>query len=252
MNFKILIILLLAAPLSWSQSVNQKDTQGRKQGVWQKNYPKSRAFEYKGQFKDDKPVGTFYYYYVSSKKKAIIVHDEKTGRSTAVMYHENGVLMAKGIFRNQEKDSIWEYYGPSGRISTKESYSNGKLNGNQIVYYVFEDPSDRRMIVAKVTPYVMGIINGDVIEYFDTGVIKSKVTYVKGKKEGVGVINHPNGKVMMTERYKGGIQHGWQSAHNESGVETGKVYYRSGKRIQGKELEKHLKMCKEKGISPNG
>src|SRR5690606_18796086 len=126
-----------------------------------------RAFEYKGQFKDDKPVGTFTYYYPSTTVKAAIKHEEKTGRSTAVMYHENTLVMAKGIFRNQEKDSVWEYYGPSGRLSTKETYTKGKLNGNQTVYYVFEDPSDKRVVVAKVTPYKMGVIHGDVVEYFD-------------------------------------------------------------------------------------
>jgi antitoxin component YwqK of YwqJK toxin-antitoxin module len=253
MIVRILFIgLLFVTPQLWGQTVNQKDTQGRKQGAWQKTYPKSRAFEYKGQFKDDKPVGTFYYYYASTKKKAIVTHDVKTGRSTSVMYHENGVLMAKGIFRNQEKDSVWEYYGPSGRLSTKETYSNGKLNGNQTVYYIFEDPMDKRVVVAKVTPYKMGVIHGDVIEYFDTGIIKSKVNYVNGKKEGIAVTNHPNGKVMITERFKGGIQHGWQSAHDQTGKETGKQYYRYGKRIEGKELEAHLKQCKAKGINPNG
>jgi len=245
-------VLFFVAPNVWGQTVNQKDTQGRKQGAWQKTYPKSRAFEYKGQFKDDKPVGTFTYYYPSTKVKAVIKHDEKTGRSSAVMYHENGLVMAKGIFKNQEKDSVWEYYGPSGRLSTKETYSKGKLNGNQTVYYVFEDPADKRVIVAKVTPYKMGVIHGDVIEYFDTGIIKSKVNYVNGKKEGVAVTNHPNGKVMITERFKGGIQHGWQSAHDMSGKETGKQYYRYGKRIEGKELEKYLKQLKDKGINPNG
>ena len=117
----IFTVLFFSAPQVWAQTVNQKDTQWRKQGPWQKTYPKSRAFEYKGQFKDDKPVGTFHYYYPSTKLKAVVKHDEKTGRSVSVMYHENGVVMAKGIFRDQEKDSIWEYYGPSGRLSTKET-----------------------------------------------------------------------------------------------------------------------------------
>lgn len=251
MIFRILFISMLVAPVIWGQTVNQKDAQGRKQGVWQKTYPKSRAFEYKGQFKDDKPVGTFNYYYPSTKMKAVIRHDDKTGRSTAVMYHENGLIMAKGIFKNEEKDSVWEYYGPSGRLSTKETYVKGKLNGNQTIYYVFEDPNDKRVITAKVIPYKMGVIDGEVVEYFDTGIVKSKATYVNGKKEGVAITNHPNGKVMITERFKDGVQHGWQLAHDQTGKETGEQYYRYGKRIEGKELEKYLEQLREKGIDPN-
>ena len=94
---------------------------------WQKSYPKSTAFEYKGQFKDDKPVGTFTYYYPSTKVKAVIKHDEKTGRSAALMYHESGVLFARGIYKNQLKDSVWDYFGPSGRLSKKETYLKDQL-----------------------------------------------------------------------------------------------------------------------------
>jgi antitoxin component YwqK of YwqJK toxin-antitoxin module len=237
---------------SFAQTVNQKDSQGRKQGPWQKTYPKSRAFEYKGQFKDDKPVGTFTYYYQTTKVKAVINHNATTGRSTAIMYHENGVVMGKGIFKNQLKDSVWEYYDNKGRLSTRETYSKGQLNGNQTIYYVFDNHNDRRVIVAKVTPYKMGVINGDVIEYFDSGVVKSKTTYVNGKKEGVAVINHPNGKPMITERYIHGVQHGWQLAHDETGKESGRKYFNHGEMLEGERLERHLKKCKEKGINPNG
>lgn len=252
MKTHLAIVFTVISSLTFAQVVNQKDTQGRKQGVWQKNYPKSRAFEYKGQFKDDKPVGTFTYYYESTKVKAVIKHDEKTGRSEAVMYHENGVLMSKGIYKNQEKDSTWNYYGPSGKLSTKETFLNGKLHGTQTIYYVFEDPNDKRVVPAKVSNFKMGVLDGECVEYFDSGVVKSKTTYINGKKNGIVVINHPNGNPMIKERYKDGIQHGWQTAHDESGKETGKQFYRFGKRIQGKELESYLKQCKEKGINPNG
>ncbi len=243
---------VLSCLITSAQTVNVTDVKGRKQGPWQKNYPKSRAFEYKGQFVDDKPVGKFTYYYPSTKVKAIIKHDPKTGRSEAVMYHENGVLMSKGIYRNQQKDSVWVYYGPSGKLSTKETYLNGKLNGVQTIYYVFADPNDKRLVVLRTTNYKNGVMDGECIEYFDSGIVKFKINYVNGKKEGVVVTNHVNGKPMMTERFKNGIQHGWQTAHDESGKETNKVFYRFGKLISGKELESYLKQCKEKGINPNG
>ena len=54
--------LLFLSGFVFSQEINKVDSKGRKQGVWQKTYPNSRAIEYKGQFKDDKPVGTFYYF----------------------------------------------------------------------------------------------------------------------------------------------------------------------------------------------
>jgi antitoxin component YwqK of YwqJK toxin-antitoxin module len=247
----VLVAFFLLGGL-YAQPVNRVDANGKKQGPWEKTYPKSRAFEYKGQFKDDKPVGTFRYYYPSTKVKAVVVHDEKTGRSSAKMYHENGILMAKGIYRNQEKDSVWDYYGPSGRQSLKETYVKGKLHGLTTVYYVPEDPNDKSQKVAKTSMYKNGVLDGDVIEYFETGIVKSKVKYVNGAKEGVMVTNHPNGKPMMTERYKKGVPHGWQLAHDQSGKEIGRKYYCYGELLEGKRLEDRLKQCKEKGIDPNG
>ncbi len=237
---------------AFSQAVNRVDANGKKQGPWQKTYEKSRAFEYKGQFKDDKPVGTFTYFYPSTKTKAVIVHNEKTGRSVATFYHENGVVSGKGIYKNQEKDSVWTYWGPSGKISTKETYSAGKLNGITTIYYVPELETDKSVIVAKTLNYKDGVLNGDVIEYFEGGQIKSKVSYVNGLKEGLYTINHPTGKPMLAERYKHGVQHGWTIAYDESGKEIGKKYYCNGQLLEGKRLENHLKLCKEKGINPNG
>lgn len=247
-----LIVALVFSFLTVGQTINQKDGKGLKQGVWQKTYPNSKALEYKGQFKDDKPVGTFTYYYKSTKVKAIIKFDANSSRSSALLYHETGVIMGRGIYKDMKKDSIWEYYGPSGRLSTKETYTKGVLNGNLIVYYVPEDPNDKSQRPAKVTPYKNGVINGDVIEYFDSGVIKSKTSYVNGKKEGIATINHPNGKPMVTERYIHGVQHGWQLAHDEAGKEIGRKYYNHGTLLEGKRLERHLKTCKDKGINPNG
>ncbi len=108
------------------------------------------------------------------------------------------------------------------------------------------------MVPAKVSNYVNGVLEGDVIEYFDTGVVKSKTIYVKGVREGISVINHPNGKPSVQERWKKGVQHGWQSAHDETGKEIGKKYYYYGDRLEGKPLEEKLKQLKAKGISPNG
>ena len=244
--------MLLSVQLTFAQPINQTDAKGKKQGVWQKSYPKSKAFEYKGQFKDNKPVGTFTYYYPSSKVKAVVIHDDKTGRSVATMYHESGVVYAKGIYRNQLKDSIWDYYGPSGRQSLKETYTKDKLNGKTTVYYVSEDPTDKRLLPAKVTNYVNGVIDGEVTEYFESGVVKSKATYVKGLINGMFTTNHPNGKPMMMERYKNGSRHGWSATYDPAGRELGKKYFYYGRVLEGKELDEKLRQMKELGINPNG
>ncbi len=249
-NSCIIFLTLLLSVFSFGQ-INKTDAKGLKQGVWEKKYPKSSILEYKGQFKDGKPIGTFTYMYSSNKLKAKVSHDEKTGRSVALMYHENGILSAQGIYKKGLKDSIWEYYMPSGRISTKETYLNDKLNGLTTIYYVPEVITDKSVKIVKTEMYKNGILDGEVKEFFDTGITKSSVKYIAGVKEGFKVTNHANGKPMMKEHFVKGVQHGWQFAYDESGKETNKLYFCFGKKLEGKKLDDRLKQCKAKGIDPN-
>ena len=83
MKLLMALILVFTSGLSIAQ-LNQTDSKGRKQGEWAKTYPKSRVYQYKGQFKDDKPIGTFTYYYESGKVKAVIKHDAAFGNCRRV------------------------------------------------------------------------------------------------------------------------------------------------------------------------
>ena len=69
MKIKLTLLVVLLAGTGFAQ-INQVDSQGRKQGKWEKTHPESAVYQYRGEFKDDKPVGKFTYYYESSKVKA--------------------------------------------------------------------------------------------------------------------------------------------------------------------------------------
>lgn len=248
---KFLIVFLISCFSIVSFAQNHTDAKGLKQGPWSKLYPNSKVYQYKGQFKDDKPVGTFTYYYENTKVKAIIKHGDGAKRSEAFFYHDNGKLMSYGIYRDLKKDSIWLNFGPSGRLSTSETYSNDVLNGKKTIYYVPEDPNDKKQIVSAVYNYTQGKLNGESLEYFPTGVVKEKGNYVMDKRVGVWETYHSNGKRMMQERFKDGMKHGWCYAYDEAGKVVGKQYFYNNKRLQGKELEAKLEYFKKNGIDPN-
>ena len=247
-NYSILLCLLISCT-AFCQ--NKTDDKGRKQGSWEKTYPKSIALQYKGQFIDDKPVGDFFYYYPSKSLQAIIKHDVNSSRSSAIFYSENGVILAKGIYNTMKKDSIWLNFAPSGRLSSSETYKKDTLNGQKIIYYLPEDFNDKTQRKMSVSNYTDGKLNGEKIEYFESGIIKSKGTYINNVKNGVWETNHPNGKVMNQERFKNGELHGWCIAKDENGLETGRIYFYYGERLEGKKLEFKMKQFKELGINPN-
>lgn len=250
MKSSLILFIMLISSLAFGQ-VNQLDSRGRKQGKWEKTYPESAVFQYRGQFKDGKPVGKFTYFYESSKVKAIINHNVgEVGRSVAFFYHENGQVMSYGIYRNMKKDSIWVNYNPAGKLSTTESFKNDKLHGVTKVYFVTGELNVRTPVVATSKTYKNGEMHGEYKEFFVNGRTKLKGNYVNNVQDGAWEEFHLNGKRAATFRYLKGQKHGYQIAYDEGGKRIGEVFYHFGKRLEGKQLENILKQLEEKGINP--
>lgn len=250
MKSRLTLLVVLLAGFAFGQ-INQVDSQGRKQGKWEKTYEGSAVYQYRGQFKDDKPVGKFIYYYESSKVKAVIKHNEvEKGRSLAFFYHENGEVMSAGIYRNMKKDSIWVNFTPGGKLSTKEEFKNDKLNGVTLVYFVSEDIASPNPVVATRKIYKNGILDGDYYEYFVNGKTKMRGKYVNNKQHGPWEEFHLNGNRAITYRYNNGKKHGYQIAYDEGGKRLGEVFYYNGHLIEGERLKALLKDLEAKGINP--
>ena len=99
-----IIFSILVSNFSFSQSINQVDLQGKKQGELKKYYEKSGRVLYEGRFKDDKPTGVFRFYYENGSKKALIDHNLTSGRSLANSISESVsptiIVLVKSILGN--------------------------------------------------------------------------------------------------------------------------------------------------------
>ena len=249
MKFKLLFLLLAFGFLGYSQ-LNQVDSKGRKQGLWAKPYEGVNVYQYRGQFKNDKPTGKFTYYYKSSKVKAVINHDENSNRSVAYFYHEAGTLMSYGIYSNQLKDSVWVNFGPSKRVSNTETYKNGTLNGKKIIFYVPTDINDKSRLAAAVYNYVDDTLQGDFKELFENQTIMRTGQYSKNKKVGMWISYHPNGKRMMLTKYRKGQRHGWCLAYDKKGIMSNRQYYYYGQLLEGEKRDAKIAERKAKGVGP--
>lgn len=250
MKISLSILASFIAFLSLAQ-INQTDAKGRKQGPWQKSYPKSSVLIYKGQFVDDKPAGTFTFYYPSNKVQAVIKHNVETGRSEAFFYHENGNIMTYGIYRDMKKDSLWFNYNEDGKIVYTETFANDSLHGKKTVYFPPNKETGKVERIASITYFKNGKADGEFIEYFEHGATRTKGTYVDGQRHGVWTDYQPTGKPLSVTRYKKGQRHGWCMAYDALGREVNKEYYYYGQLKTGKDLDFIMKQMKEKGINPN-
>ena len=228
---------LFCLQLSAQEKINQKDSQGRKQGTWKKAYEDAKAFKYVGQFKDDKPIGKFIYYRKNGSVEAVIIFSEngKVGRST--MYHNSGYVMAKGKYINQQKDSIWLYFDDRGYISYQEKYANGKQNGQSVYYY---QPRDGKLPVARYEYYKNGVLDGEFKEYHENMNLKTEGNYKDGNLHGMVKHYHGNGKLKKIARYKYAVRHGFWIFYDESGKKVGDKLYWEGKLLKGEAREKKV------------
>jgi antitoxin component YwqK of YwqJK toxin-antitoxin module len=245
------LMLLFISSLGNSIAQNLTDAKGLKQGDWSKVYPGTSVFQYKGQFKDNVPYGSFSYFYETGKTKAIVIHGDKALRSEAFFYYPSGKLMTYGIYRNQKKDSVWSNFNENEALVYTETFQNDLLNGKKTTYYLPDATLGKTEVVAIESNYLNGILSGQYTEYFMNGTIKETGVYKDGARDGVWIKNNPNGSKMMEERFKKGITHGWQYAFDDSGVEIGKNYYFNGEKLEGKVLDAKLEYFKKNGIDPN-
>lgn len=231
---KILSFALLFASFTGFSQVNQKDSQGRKQGLWKKPYESSNVFIYVGQFKDDIPYGTFTYYYESGKTKVIMEYAADGHTSYAKMYHETGYLMARGKYIDQKKDSTWVQYDDRGIISYQEDYKNNLLNGQRVVFY---EPQGGQYKVMEYSYWKNGLQHGEYKKYHPNMKVAEEGNYVDGNKDGEVRHYHPNGRVSLVEHYQFAVKHGYQIAFDEKGIQLGYKLYWEGRELKGAEKD---------------
>ena len=248
---KLLYILLLFLPFLSVSQVNQKDAKGQKQGVWNKKYPGSNTFIYKGQFKDDKAIGEFTYYYESGKIKSVIKHFPNSNLSFAVFYSENEAVLSEGFYKNQLKDSVWSNFTPSGALSSKESFLKNQLHGEKIIYYTEGQIENGILIPLSVSNYKKDTLNGLYTEFFSTGKIKKKGVFQNGLKDGEWLEYHPNGQVAQKAKFKKDKLHTWVYSYDKNGLKISEVFFQNGTRLKGKELDLFFENCTKNGIDPN-
>lgn len=243
-------IFLILFSLNSIFSQNKVDAKGMKQGAWVKYYTDSNIPIYKGNFKDDHPVGEFRYYYPSGNVKAIL-QNESLHKCYAWYYFENQKVMSHGLYIDMKKDSIWENYNNQGLLISKESYKDNVLNGLKNTFYIESQIESGELQLFSTETYKDSLLNGSYQLFFSTGIVREKGTYVLGKRIGTKETFHTNGAKAGYSKYKEDKLHGYTFAFDEEGNEIDKNFYLKGERLTGEDLKKYLDYCTKKGINPD-
>ncbi|MDX1799092.1 MAG: hypothetical protein R3255_10620 [Candidatus Lokiarchaeia archaeon] len=239
-----ILILLLSFSFYSQEKINQTDSKGKKQGVWIKNYEGTNKKRYKGEFKDDIPVGKFYYYYDTGEIAAVSVFEEEGKVTYTRTYYTNGNLMATGKYINQVKDSVWWFFTEDKKMLSRENYKLGKLEGERYVYFP-TDPETEKSIIREITTYKNGLKNGQWKQYYKNGKVEAEGVYKDGNFDGFVKWYYENGVLQTQGFYRHAVKNGYWKSFESDGTLKSKVYYLNGKELKGEALEKHLEKIRQ-------
>jgi len=231
MNKLLVVFLIFSVQLASAQkeAPNKTDAEGRKQGLWIKRY-ENDTLQYKGTFKNDKPIGTLERFYEDGSLQALIMYEGAGEAEAKIYYPEDSALMAQGNYLNEKRDSTWLFYTPDGNLASKENYIEGKKHGLTTIY--FADGS-----ISEKIHFENGIKNGPWEQFFEDGQPKLKTTVKEGIQfEGEYISYYPDGTKLLKGSFLEGRKHSSWYHFNEDGSIRLIEVYRAGK-VQ----EEHLK-----------
>lgn len=225
MKILSVIFLLLSVNFVVAQEINQFDAQGERHGKWMKTYEGTDHIRYRGTFEHGKEVGTFAFFKLpeeENKKEKEAPHPFATktysvGSDFVEMnyFTPKGNLLSSGKMNNQQRTGKWVYYHPdSEKIMRVEHYENGKLSGEQIIYF-------KNGNITKKSHYKNGILNGITQIYAENGTLLKHFTYQNGELNGAGRYYNSNGDLILEGTYRNNLKDGvWKSYKNGKVVKT--------------------------------
>ena len=205
-----------------SSQINKTDQQGKKTGHWIKKYP-NESVMYDGYFKDDHPVGEFRRYFEDQTIKSLLIYSDDGRNAAATMYHNNGNIASKGTYIDQMKEGKWQFFSEiiNGYLISEEYYSKNLRNGLSIKFY--PDSS-----IAEKLSYINDIKQGEWLQYYSTGAVHLKSSYLDGKINGKFEVWFDNGTLEFSGQYKNDRRDGLWTIFNQDGSVKYKLGYQDG------------------------
>ena len=199
MKARIIVIALLCFGIA-CQAQNKVDRQGRKQGHWVKT-DRNGAKIYEGDFVDGQETGVFKYFWPNGTVKIQNTFSVPGKYCSHEAWDEQGNLIARGFYNQKNRDSVWTFYNQDGKVVKKATYRMGVKYGMHIVFNANGDTVESqnwtdnhrngpwyRRIGKKGYmrgTYVMGGLEGKLVEYNDEGQLVREGNYKNGRKDGI-------------------------------------------------------------------
>jgi len=215
-NLALRLIFTISLTLAYAQKpVNLLDINGKRHGLWQKNFEGTDQLRYQGQFFHGKEIDTFKYYTLKQGKSVLSatrVFRRDSDVAKVKFFTSTGGLISEGQMRGKSYVGEWRYYHKnSPTLMITETFNDqGVLHGEKKVFY-------KNGQLAEESNYKDGNLHGKVSWYSENGQLFKTLTYEKDELEGPAIYYQPGGDVSSKGQYKSNVKRGkW-------------LYYKNGK-----------------------
>lgn len=213
MQIKATILIFFISLLSWAQEFNQFDAEGKRHGVWKKNFDGTKQVRYQGEFNGGKEVGEFKFYKLIKKKSVLTatkLFNTADNSAQVTFLSSRGKVISEGKMVGKLYVGKWTYYHNKTKgIMTLENYNaKGLLEGEKLVYYKGGD-------VAERANYVDGKLQGESQWLSDKGVVLKAFMYDNDELHGVARYYNGKSELIVEGHYKRGKKAGvWKYYEN--------------------------------------
>ncbi|QDO94098.1 toxin-antitoxin system YwqK family antitoxin [Formosa sediminum] len=216
------VLLICVVGTLMAQNVNQLDENGKRHGVWKKNFEGTKVLRYEGQFSHGKEVGTFKFYKNLGNKPvltAIKTFDPNSDIAEVQFLSSLQKVISKGKMKGKLYIGDWQYFhNNSDKIMITETYNNnGKLEGERLVYY------DNGKIAERAF-YKNGLLEGTSTWYSEKEVVLKEFNYVHDKLQGKSKYYDLDGNLIAEGAYKNDKKTGTWNFYKDGELEDSKDY----------------------------
>ncbi len=201
--------------------INQRDTEGKRHGVWKKFYDHTEQLQYEGTFKHGKETGTFKFYSPKGGKPiATKTYRAKDDTLVLKFYNQSGdFLKSEGTMVGKSREGIWKYYkkGYKENLLMTEAYHNNQLHGAKTIYF----PDGK---ITEIEHYSHGQKEGKKQVYSFNGQLLQSYTYKNGKLHGPSTVYDASGEKISEGAYKNGLRYGEWKFYTKGKLDSTQTY----------------------------
>lgn len=209
----VTLLVVLVSHVGFAQDINQFDANGKRHGIWKKNFEGTTQPRYEGEFNHGKEVGLFKFYKLIKKKSVLTATKQFSDNDNSAyitFLSSRGKVISEGKMIGKVYVGKWKYYHKnSNAVMQTETYdTNGLLQGEKLVFY-------KNGEVAERANYIDGKLQGESKWYSVKGVVLKAFIYVDDELHGTAKYYNPKGELIVEGQYKRGKKSGtWKYYEN--------------------------------------